>query len=301
MMISMFSAVSGLKSHQTRMDVIGNNIANVNTTAFKSSRTTFQDAYSQLLSAATAPGATTGGTNPKQVGLGMSIASIDMMTSRGAMQPTDRPLDLYINGDGYFLVETESGLRMTRAGNLSLDTEGNLVNSNGYRVLGWDRALMLVDPTGAGNVVAPVNILVPPESITDYSGIAIDKYGLITALDATGARVDLGRVAIAGVPNPEALTQEGNNLYSASGNSGVLNFVLAAGQYTFTTGGTNIYVGSPGSGTVGTLVSGVLEMSNVDLSREFTDMIITQRGFQANSRIITTADEMLQDLVNLKR
>lgn len=301
MMISMFSAVTGLKNHQTRMDVIGNNIANVNTVAFKSSRVTFQDSFSQLLRTASAPTATMGGTNPMQVGLGMRLSSIDVMTSRGAMQPTDRPLDLYINGDGYFLVETESGLRMTRAGNLYLDTEGNLITSSGYRVLGWDRTLMGTDPTGAGHTVAPIRILTGAESITDYSGIAIDKYGLISGLDATGTRVDLGRVAVAGVPNPEALVQEGDGLWSASGNSGDLNFVLAGGQYTFTVGGTNIYVGSPGSATVGTLVSGVLEMSNVDLAREFTDMIITQRGFQANSRIITTADEMLQELVNLKR
>lgn len=302
MMVSMFSAVSGLRNHQKRMDIIGNNIANINTTSFKSSRVTFQDAYSQIIQGATQASTTTGGVNPKQVGLGMQIGSIDVMTSRGAMQSTGRPMDLFIGGDGYFLAETDDTLLLTRAGNFSIDSAGNVVNSSGLKIMGWDRALMLTDPDGTGSDFSPINILNAGESTTDYSNLTIDQNGLISGLNLAGNTVELGRIALCTVPNSEGLTQMGSSMYQASGNSGPMDYTISApGVYTMANNVGDIKVGLAGDGTVGDIVSGVLEMSNVDMAEQMTDMIITQRGFQANSSVITVSDEMLQDLVNLKR
>jgi len=288
----MFSAVSGLRNHQTRMDVIGNNIANVNTTAFKSSRVTFQDIYSQTLKAASAPGTTTGGMNPIQVGLGTTLSSIDVLHIRSSAQRTDRPLDLCIAGDGFFVVSDGANRYYTRVGNFSFDVQGNLLGPGGYRVLGTN---CTVDDTQTPPVVvAPddpngtnlENIKI--ENLTSYSDISIDKNGTINAIDASGNRVQLAKIALARVPNPEGLLQIGGGLFQETVNSGTLQ----SGE---------IAIGIPGDNGTGLIDAGALEMSNVDLSKEFTDMIITQRGFQANSRVITTSDEMLQELVNLKR
>ncbi|HQI16462.1 MAG TPA: flagellar hook-basal body complex protein, partial [Bacillota bacterium] len=144
MMRSMFSGVSGLRAHQLKMDTIGNNIANVNTVGYKSQRATFQEVFNQTLRGAGSPQAGKGGTNPQQVGLGISLSSIDTFHIRGAVQRTDNLTDLAINGDGFFILSNSAdGLSRsyTRAGNFSLDDDGNLVAANGYRVLGY-----MVDP-----------------------------------------------------------------------------------------------------------------------------------------------------------
>src|SRR5690554_3747279 len=141
MMRSMFSAVSSLKAHQLRMDVIGNNIANVNTVGFKGSRVTFQEVFSQTLRGAGRPQeGGRGGTNPQQVGLGINVASMDTFHIRGAVERTDYNTDLMINGDGFFIVsDTAEGANKsyTRAGNFGLDTDGNLITPDGYYVLGY--------------------------------------------------------------------------------------------------------------------------------------------------------------------
>ncbi len=283
MMRSMFSGVSGLRTHQIRMDVVGNNIANVNTTAFKASRVTFQDIYSQTLKPAAGANNGLGGVNPLQVGLGTSLASIDVLHDRGSTERTDRPLDLAIAGEGFFVVYDGTQNYYTRAGNFSLDADGNLVDANGYMVRGvnWDPA----DPTTqpAPNGAASLESI-QITNFTNYSDLNINKYGIIQAIDtATGDTVELGQIAVAVVPNTQGLLQEGKALYSESKNSGIP------------------VIGGAGNNSAGFIDAGALEMSNVDLSKEFTDMIITQRGFQANSRIITTSDEMLQELLNLKR
>jgi len=265
------------------MDVVGNNIANVNTTAFKSSRVTFQDVYSQTLKPAAGANNGLGGVNPMQVGLGTSLASIEVLHDRGSTERTDRPLDLAIAGDGFFVVADGAQTYYTRAGNFGLDANGYLVNANGYTVMGvnWDPT----DPTTkqAPNGAASLEAIQIP-NFTNYSDLSINKYGIIQAIDTTtGDIVELGQIAVAVVPNPQGLHQEGKALYSESKNSGVP------------------VIGGAGDNSAGYIDAGALEMSNVDLAREFTDMIITQRGFQANSRIITTSDEMLQELLNLKR
>jgi len=425
----MFSGVSGLRAHQTRMDVIGNNVANVNTVGFKSGRVTFQEVFSQTLSGAGAPDEALGrgGTNPMQVGLGVGVATIDTMMTRGSTQRTDNPTDLSIEGEGFFIVKgsKNDSYKFTRAGNFGVDKLGNLVTGSGMYVYGW----MNYEKEADGTVnflteeeIQPINIfeggtipnkrVIPPQATTnaafagnldlgatetisipftvydslgqahnyavkitkgtdtgewnydvvekvvgpdgklvelpdklieggtmqfdtfgkldsadptiievDYDGAEklvvnldfskitsyagdtsakatnvngyttgeivtfnIGSDGRITGIYSNGQQMPLGLIAVANFANPAGLQKVGENLFMPTSNSG--EFAKAV---------------QPGAEGTGKLSPGTLEMSNVDLSREFTDMIVTQRGFQANSRIITTSDEMLQELVNLKR
>ncbi|HZK70178.1 MAG TPA: flagellar hook-basal body complex protein [Clostridia bacterium] len=287
MIKSMYSAVSGIKSFQTKMDVIGNNIANVNTTGFKSSRVVFKDLFYQTLSNASAPSNVKSGISPRQVGLGAAIANIDIQNTRTGMEQTDRALDLYISGDGYFtLTDGTEAISYTRVGSFNFDVEGNLVDSSGSNVCG-----LLPDVT-TGEIIIPSSILpanMIPIKVTDfvnYSNISVGKNGIISGIDSADSNQAikiLGQIVLAKFPNAEALLQDGN-LY----NKETLN------------SGSAVYV-EPGLSASGTLTAGGLEMSNVDLSKEFTDMIVTQRGLQANARVITTSDEILQELVGLKR
>lgn len=492
MMGSMYSAVSGLSSHQAKMNVIGNNIANVNTVGFKRGRVTFQEAFNQTLQGASGPQGGRGGSNPKQVGLGVSVGAMDTIHTRGAVERTDIPTDLMINGDGFFIVSNDTSFlnrSYTRAGNFYLDREGNLNAANGYRVLGyrveeigedpkfktsleglvisknmtfpakvtgvtstkkpqdpsktadaklegnidantgldaevtakdtdadgtadewlvpaeklkagettvtvydelggaheikltfrrkfktgftydwnaekfkpggfadpnapkieeaidpnqWD---LVIEPVGAGAVVggsvpvsftdgnidlSRINIEVQADAgdptvlfangarafnfnldfkddkgnalvtqftndssltatrLTGYKQGKLEEFfigadGAIEATFSNGLSTLIGRVALANFKNPPGLVKTAENMFKDTANSG------------------DPIVGKPGDSGFAALSPGSLEMSNVDLSKEFTDMITTQRGFQANSRIITTSDEMLQELVNLKR
>ncbi|NLM03873.1 MAG: flagellar hook protein FlgE [Clostridiales bacterium] len=457
MMRSMFSAVSGLKAHQLKMDAIGNNIANVNTVGFKGSRVTFQEVFNQTLKGGSAPQAGRGGTNPQQVGLGVDVASMDTFHIRGAVERTDYNTDLMINGEGFFIVSDDVNFlsrSYTRAGSFSLDEDGNLVTPDGLKLLGYmydpetgrmgtaleglqmskgitfpalstgipvDEAATdnsnvptgvifggnlnadtksidngititpgtttldeLVDADGNSAVArdttfsvydelggihevrlafvktapnkynvyivdkddmiadTPANstpypiefdsngrvqnyndliLTLSPETgtllengarafsfkvdlsqLTQFSNesdasatnvrgykqgaldeFTIDPNGVITGYFTNGEERPVGQIALANFKNPAGLEKIGSNLYRVTPNSG------------------EPMIGAAGTGGRGALNPGALEMSNVDLSREFTNMITTQRGFQANSRIITTSDEMLQELVNMKR
>ena len=433
MMRSMFSGVSGLRIHQTKMDVIGNNIANVNTVGFKSSRVTFSEVFSQTLQGSSGASENSGGTNPMQIGLGAGISSIDVNMTEGAAQRTDNPLDLKIEGDGFFVVSDITGNKFTKAGAFRIDEAGNLVTPEGLNVMGWypnetsgliektkvqslqvlNGENMYIEPskteavTLTGNIdkndpQLPVaeggspfsvtiydslgykytaeltiqatgneneyDIVLLADSITDANGNTIENDGLtqtVTFDPATG-KIDttavtsftidniatgfsefpanltvdvssltmfegnsnttvegqagdsdglkagneagsisgfevgaggkilgrytngetklLGQIVVANFQNPAGLQKLGNNLYEVTSNSGEFDGI-----------------GEDITASGGSFNAGVLEMSNVDLSREFTEMITTQRGFQANSRIITASDEMLQELVNLKR
>jgi len=258
----MYSAISGLKNFQTKLDVIGNNIANVSTYGFKKGRVTFQDLISQQVAGASAPTTNRGGVNPKQVGLGSKVASIDTITEQGNLQTTGRSLDLAISGDGYFVVNDGTSKFYTRAGNFYLDKQGTLVNSDGLKVQG-----------------AAGDIKIDP---TLYTSFSIGSSGEVTGVDKNNAVQTIGQIQIATFSNPDGLTKSGSNLFSESSNSG-----------TPTTGTADQFGSS--------IQSGMLEMSNVDLSEEFTGMIEAQRGFQANARVITTSDQILQELVDLKR
>ncbi|MFA6697099.1 MAG: flagellar hook-basal body complex protein [Clostridiales bacterium] len=295
MIRSMYSGVSGMRNNQTKMDVIGNNIANVSTTAFKSGRVRFQDMFSQTISSAQGPTATgRGGVNPQQIGQGVTIAAIDTLFEPGSLQPTDRDLDLAIEGEGFFIVsEDRAGLvqRYTRDGAFFKDTEGNLTTSSGLRVLGYGI-------TGGGQYTQDVSDIVVGTSLVnmvipeliDVGGnehkleaFSIDSAGLISAVYDNGELYYLGRLAIAKFNNTGALQKLGGNAYTSTTNSGPAQTGGAAEE------------------GFGIIRQGNLEMSNVDLANEFTEMIVTSRAYQANARIITTSDEMLQELVNLKR
>lgn len=296
MMKSIYSGVSGLRNHQVKMDVIGNNIANVNTSGYKSQRTTFRDLFYQTTSSPSEGSGNMGGTNASQVGYGSKIGSIDTINTIAGYSPTDKATDLYISGEGYFAIQNASGEKMyTRLGALNFDSQGNLVDVNGSKVIGWDNdgdnsiktnASGAIDTSSLANAVTDVTKYgaITINDFNDYKNITINNDGSISAIDKnTDKIVTIGLIPVVSVPNPDALVAEGNSYYSEGNNSGTPTYEI------------------PGTKSTGALVTGGLEMSNVDLAKEFSDMIITQRGFQANSKIISVADEMLQELVNLKR
>lgn len=268
MMRSLYSAVSGLQVHQVKMDVLANNIANVNTTGYKKGQVTFQDMLNQTIrsaQAATGSGSgNTGGANPQQIGLGVLVGTINNVHSQGAAATTGNSTDLMIQGEGYFILQDKDGNEYySRAGVFSLDNEGNLVNSaNG----------MLVCDSSSEAI-----------NISDYGGnISIAADGTISYIDNGGATQTAGPIGLATFTNPAGLLKVGENMYVESPATGTTD------------------VAAPGSNR-GTLIACALEMSNVDLAQEFVDMIISQRGFQANSKSIRTVDEMLQELINIKR
>ncbi|WP_342429531.1 flagellar basal-body rod protein FlgF [Neobacillus sp. FSL H8-0543] len=266
MLRSLNSGVSGLRGFQTKLDVIGNNIANVNTVGFKKGRVVFEDIFSQTVKAATGPTGNSGGTNSIQVGLGTRVGSIDTLHTPGSPTTTNIGTDLYIDGDGFFVVQNPAGKQfLTRAGNFRVDSSNQLVNQNGMFVL---------DSTGT------------PITISDqFISFAIDANGSIIGVNPDGTTVDTGtRIGTVAVDNPSGLNKAGGSLYSLTPN---------ADSRLMTTLLTN------GSSTQ--IISGTLEMSNVDLSEELTEMITAQRGFQANAKIITVSDSILEELVNLKR
>jgi flagellar hook protein FlgE len=266
MLRSLNAGVSGLRGFQTKLDVIGNNIANVNTVGFKKGRVVFEDIFSQTVKAATGPTGTTGGTNPIQVGLGTRVGSIDTLHTPGSPTTTNIATDLYIDGDGFFVVQNGAGEQfLTRAGNFNVDSKNQLVNQNGMFVL-----------DGTGN----------PITISDeFISFAIDANGSIIGVNPDGTSVDTGtKIGTVTVANPSGLKKASGSLYSLTPNADSQPIP------TLLANGTSVQI-----------ISGTLEMSNVDLSEELTDMITAQRGFQANAKIITVSDSILEELVNLKR
>ncbi|KQL35520.1 MULTISPECIES: flagellar basal body rod protein FlgG [Bacillaceae] len=308
MIRSMYSGISGLKNFQTKLDVIGNNISNVNTYGFKKGRTVFKDLISQTTSGASGASANRGGVNPKQVGLGSQLASIDTIHSGGSLQSTGNTLDLAMSGDGFFIVADSAAtptpgtdvalqnLQYTRAGNFYMDANGYLVNGDGKYVYGFSENAEDIDTTGtaAGPGVDPGYAINPDGTIgtgtigpiripTNAKSMSISQDGTVTFVDAFNELQYAGKLVNAKFPNAGGLEKSGNNYYTPSSNSGDPLFSFAT------------------QNGIGSVNSGFLEMSNVDLSEEFTDMIVAQRGFQANTRIITTSDQILEELVNLKR
>ncbi|SMC96160.1 flagellar hook protein FlgE [Sporomusa malonica] len=453
MMKSMYSAVSGLRAQQTKLDVIGNNIANVNTVGYKAQRATFSDLFSQVLSGASGPDGNRGGVNPKQVGLGAQVASLDMIMTPGGPQFTGNPLDLSISGSGFFIVQggQRGDYQFTRAGNFGVDKAGNLT-VGGMKVCGWQDYGGKRQPDGSyvydtQKPAEPINVfsdsyngnkrIISPKATTkgalsgnldpaktakgtaldaigtppspadytgtmtvydalgnsyevqakfskcyvdstdadnpitswyweaksadakldvtasgyikfdkngkivsgdtnfntkpqitltpkganagaapftvnlDFSGVStfnssgsnevkssdVDGYaagdlddisigddGVITGVYSNGQKQPLGMLALATFDNPAGLEKIGGNLYVPTVNSG---------DYK---GGVK-----PGTGGASMLSSSNLEMSNVDLAEQFSEMMITQRAFQANSKIITASDQLLQDLIGMVR
>ncbi len=422
-MRSMFSAISGLRAHQTWMDVIGNNIANVNTTGFKVGRARFTDILSQLVRGASGPTEQRGGINPLQIGLGAVLGAVDTIHTQGALQLTGKPSDLAIQGDGFFVVSDGTQTLYTRDGAFDIGSDLRLVNpSNGFYVLGWQAdANGKVDPAGPlgpitipigqqldavpttqitvqGNLdanqdpAAPTPHYVTKVSIFDSQGKRHEFYILFekTAPNTwnytiqeddprTAATEDDPEFALSGATTGTLVFDVDGNLDTGASTIGAINLDASAGGAgvvsvtpdfsrltqlaapstanaaangapagsltTFTVSqsgevlgiysngvtkaigqvalalftnpgglmkvGGNAYlptvnsgepiIGPADSGGRGRIASGYLEMSNVDLAQEFTSMIMAQRGFQANSRVITASDEILQELVNLRR
>lgn len=413
MLRSMFSAISGLRGHQIMMDVIGNNIANVNTVGFKSGRVNFQDILSQTLHGATAPQGGLGSINPAQIGLGMTVAGIDVLQTQGNLQSTGKTTDMAIQGDAFFIESDGSSTTYTRDGAFDIALDGSLANpASGMKVQGWQ-----ADSAGKIDITQPItNIVIPigqrttalatsavtlsgnldagaavgtsvPTTMTvfdslgiahsvkvTYTKTAANSWDWAATKDAADAGIAISQL-VPGVNNgtltfttggaqtgttgtlaftfPDGATNttpligmtqmtqfsgtsqpagqtdgftSGTLVTFAVGNAGELsgvysngqtqvlgqialaNFLnsaglLRAGQNNFAatsaSGAANI--GTAGTGGRGTVMTGALEMSNVDLATQFTGMITAERGFQANGRVITTSDEMLQELVNLKR
>lgn len=322
MLRSMYSGISGLKNFQTKLDVIGNNISNVNTHGFKKGRVVFKDLLSQTSAGASGPTTTRGGVNPMQVGLGAQIAAIDTMHGGGSIQTTSHPLDLALSGDGFFMVADSTAapedgiidvtgedafadMMYTRAGNFYMDKNGYLMNADGKYLVGVradeyadtadDEGILMDDkPNVSGdegaNLFDEDGVLTPAEGEvgtiripTTAKKMSIGQDGTVSYTDQNGELKFAGQLILAKFSNAGGLEKVGGNYYRESANSGE-----AYAQVATVAG-------------VAGIVSGALEMSNVDLSEEFTEMIVAQRGFQANTRIITTSDEILQELVNLKR
>lgn len=347
MLRSMSSAISGLRNHQTYMDVVGHNIANVNTVGYKASRINFKEALAQTYRVGSAPVPDgIGGTNPSQVGLGVTMGGIDTIMTQGSMTPTGKTTDLAIQGEGFFMLGTghsddtaahvaahdathdgdEDDLfapaYFTRDGAFAKDQDGYLVDPvSGNYVLGAQTGFL----SGTTGPTVSATNFDSDATTTDYEddeGHWVDIDGNRLTLDADGnPAYEVGRVRIdpawgwanfsisndgkltgvkadgttdsihrprlllAKFNNSEGLVRSGGSLYQGSLNSG------------------DAIVAAPGDNDVGmgTLMSGTLEASNVDLAEQFSRMIMAQRGFQSNSRIITASDEMLQDLVNMKR
>lgn len=261
MLRSLYAGVSGLRNHQVRMDVVSNNISNVNTMGFKASRTNFQDSLNQLIRSGGA------GRNPMQAGTGSAVGSIGTKMEQGPLQMTGRTLDLAIDGSGFFMLSDAEGTNtyFTRDGAFFVDSVGNVVNSSGLILQGDGGAINLgEDPLAT---------------------VTVSKTGGIEASTTTGGIVEGINIVLYTFPNPEGLMKSGNNLYVYDENiTGPLSDAII-----------------PGSEGVGSIESGYLEMSNTDLSEEFTNMITTQRGYQANARIITVSDSLLEELIQLKR
>lgn len=348
MLRAMYSGISGLKVNQEKLDVVGNNIANSSTTAYKSQRMAFQDALSQNVAEATGPSANVGGTNPSQVGLGVQVGSIDSDMTEGSLQPTNRNLDFAVDGNGYFIVgngklsdkvtllapndenapntidsaNSTMQISYTRDGAFKRDYDGNLLTTNGYRVMGYalsDGTNTSISYDDEGKVTygiadgsddsklkaagdADTNVLIPlkiPDSLPTADGksvmvksFSVDANGVIKASLANGGTAALGQIAMTSFKNPEGLNKEGKNLLQSTANSGAAVFRTPVG-----TGTDN----NPNDKAFGAIRQNKLEMSNVDLAEQFTDMITASRSFQANGKIITTSDEILESLVNLKR
>lgn len=275
---SLFTAISGLNANRDAMTVVGDNIANVNTTGFKSSSMIFANVLNQSLA---------GGTEAV-LGSGVQVQGTREQWDQGSLEPTGSTTDLAISGRGMFRLRdsgpTGTDIYYTRAGNFTFDANGYLVSPDDHVVQGYDiSAGAVAQPPAA----LPVNVQVDLLPTSTHRSYSMGEDGVISGVNrTTGVREDLWQVSLYDFPNTAGLTKYGGNIYAESSNSGT---PLVA------TGGVS---GHPGLGKV---IPGNLEMSNVDLAREFSNMIVTQKAFQANAKVITTSDEILTALIGIKR
>jgi flagellar hook protein FlgE len=280
MLRSLFSGISGLRANQTMLDVTGNNIANANTVGFKSSNTVFQDTLSQVMRGAAGANGAQGGTNPIQVGLGVQVAATRGNFAQGSAQVTGSATDLMIQGDGMFVLGSGAERVYTRSGAFTWDEAGNLVAPSGKKVQGYAPGTAPAGPLVDINLDSLAASLPQGVEMTSYS---IGSDGVLRGTFSDDVQREIAVVAVADFTNPAGLDRVGETAFRATANSG------------------NPELGVAGEGSRGSLMGGTLEMSNVDLAAEFTNLILAQRGFQASSRVITTSDQVLEELVNIKR
>jgi flagellar hook protein FlgE len=293
----MYAAISGLDANQTMLNETANNLANVNTIGYKSATVTFADSLTQILRGASSSTSSNGGTNPLQVGLGVQVNATEDQMTEGSFQSTNNPLDVAIEGNGFLRVGAgtppaappytagvPANVEYTRAGNLTTNTRGFLTTQAGDYVVGRNAVATV---TEAGTTYAPGTedsyIVIPPGS----QNISIGQDGSVTYQDENPEsatyqqQVTAGYLSLATFANEGGLERMGGSLWSETANSG-----------------TPI-VGTPNTPGFGATIAGELEMSNVDLATEMTAMITAERGYQANSRVISTADQMLQTVVTM--
>ena len=290
MLRALNSGVSGIQQFQNRLDVIGNNIANSNTIAFKAARSDFSDAFSQTLQVSSAASSGAGQAG-MQVGSGVTTAAVKNLFTQGALNRTGVGTDLAIDGDGFFIVRDANSLEeyATRAGDFRIDPLGYLITNKGLRVQGYNAGdISSGAPRGDIQInddLAP-GTTAPGAAMTTFS---IAPNGAVNIHMSDGTEYVTAQILLQTFSDPQALLKEGDNLWSGIGAAGPLG------------GGGSSTSEVPGTNGLGKIQSSALELSNVDLANEFANLISTQRGFQASARIITTSDEVLQELVNLKR
>jgi flagellar hook protein FlgE len=295
---SLTSGVAAMKTYTKGLEVIGDNIANVGTTGFKGSRARTKDAFSDVLQRS-APSGDTPNTSAMQVGSGVNLASIRQKFTQGSLTATGSPTDIGISGNGFMVVRqgtlaagvpsvTGGATYVTRAGDFRLDDYGNMVTSEG---------LFLLDATGAA-------VTVPLTNATGAAGnklesFSIDSRGSVTGFYSDGSSTPTASkqtIALVNFADPTALMRAGGNRWSNMQAAGAFNDEFAAADPAL-----SLVNNTPGASGLGELRQGTLEQSNVDLTEEFAELILTQRSFQAGSRIITVSDSVLEDVVNLKR
>ena len=323
---SLTSGVSALESFEQGLEVIGNNISNVNTSGFKGETADYSDSFSNILAEATPSSASSGASsNTMQIGTGVKLASVDGNFTQGTLSSTGINTDLGVSGNGFFIVrDPVSGNEFsTRDGAFHLDDSGFLVTSQGYRVQGLadgsasytatvDSSGNLVytqaatAPSTVGDIQVNFNISIGA-GLTNNTGGAytdaqvtagapsmdnftVDQSGNVVETLSNGDTVARGQVLLQDYSDPDALTRTGNNLYG--------NLSAAGPVGGSTLSATN---NTPGKSGLGNIEVGTLEGSNVDLSQEFANLITTQRSFQAASRIITTSDSILDEIIHLKQ
>ncbi len=364
---SMSSGIAGLKAHMSALNVVGNNVANVNTYGYKAGRVTFRESVYSTQAAAADGTTILGGTNAIQTGYGVSIGTVDLNMATQGLEATGVATDLMIQGDGFFLMGDKTGvdldaldkLNFSRVGNFKFDADGFLVDGTGQIAYGFvtcnsDAATNTKDTSAGLNGELISTQLVPiqlpleitqafltansthPELATakigdalyvgvdtstgqnvgtgtpafvgvedlqaiEVEGVSIDKSGKITGINRTTSEpVLIGYVALGFVSNPAALTHTDGPYYQALGGTGDISVSVAGGAVT---GAMNngVATASQLGNTGTTLMSNFLEQSGTDLATEFANMILYQRGYQANTRIVTVTDTMLEELINMKR
>ncbi len=274
------SGVSALRTFSKGLEVIGNNIANINTTGYKSSQATFADSFSNTLRASAPSSGSTSSQSSVQVGTGVQLATIQTNYSQGALNSTGNVTDLGISGKGFFIVkDATSGTQYaTRDGQFRVDDNGYLVTSGGLRVQGL-----------VGTGIADIQIGASVPAGAELQSISFDTAGHLIESYSDGTSATTAQIQLQNFTDPSALMREGANLYTGLSAAGPLGGGILAGS------------NDPGTAGLGLVQSGTLESSNVDLTDQFSQLITTQRSFQAGSRLFTVSDSILVDIVNLQR